>query len=109
VSRVREKAQTLKDVPVDEAGLDSSVSALYHAYANNSIFLTRDLEAHLRALWSESLAALRGERLSKAQVERIVAGIGQVEEQMRRDLLIDELTNEQRRLQGAGGPDAAAP
>lgn len=99
VSKVREKAQTLRDVPVDEAGLDSSVSALYRAYANNSIFLTRDLEADLRALWSESLAALRGERLTKQQVEAIVAGISRIEEQMRRDLLIDELTNEQRRLQ----------
>ncbi len=107
VSQVREKAQSLKGAAIDEAGLDSSVSALYRAYAHNSIFLTRDLESDLRALWSDSLSALRGERLSREDVERIVAGIGRVEEQMRRDLLIDELTQEQRRLQGEAEPAPA--
>jgi hypothetical protein len=99
VSRVREKAQTGKNASIDEAGLDSSVSALYHAYANNSIFLTRDLESQLKGLWSDSLSALRSDRLSKEDAQRIVAGIARIEDQMRRDLLIDELTNEQRRLQ----------
>ena len=108
VSLVREKAQTMKGSAIDETGLDSSVSALYKAYAHNSIFLTRDLESDLRALWADSLTALRGERLTKEQVEKIVENIGRIEEQMRRDLLIDELTNEQRRLQAASAEPVPA-
>ena len=106
VSHVREKTQTLRGASVDEAGLDNSVSALYRSYADNSIFLTKDLQARLRELWSVSLTAIRGERVSKADVEKIVAGIARIEEQMRRDLLIDELTNEQRLLQAQ--PEATA-
>ena len=105
VSEVREKAQTLRGASVDEAGLDSSVSALYRSYANNSIFLTRDLEQRLRDLWAHSLTVLRGDRVSKADAEKIVEGIAGIEQQMRRDLLIDELTNEQGLLQQ---PEAAA-
>jgi hypothetical protein len=105
VSAVREKAQTMRGATVDEAGLDSSVSALYRSYANNSIFLTRDLESRLRNLWSHSLLVLRGERVSKADAEKIVAGIAAIEEQMRRDLLIDELAADQKLLQ----QPAAAP
>jgi hypothetical protein len=99
VSQVREKAQTLRGASVDEAGLDNSVSALYRSYANNSIFLTRDLEQRLRDLWAHSLTVLRGDRVSKADAEKIVEGITGIEEQMRRDLLIDELTAEQKLLQ----------
>lgn len=99
VSEVREKAQTVRGAPVDEAGLDTSVSALYRSYANNSIFLTRDLEQRLRDLWSHSLLVLRGERVSKADAEKIIAGIAEIEAQMRRDLLIDELTADQKLLQ----------
>jgi hypothetical protein len=105
VSQVREKAQTVRGAPVDEAALDTSVSALYRSYANNSIFLSRDLEQRLRDLWALSLSILRGEHVSKADVEKIVEGIARIEAQMRRDLLIDELTNEQGLLQQA----AAAP
>jgi hypothetical protein len=105
VSQVREKAQTVRGAPVDEAALDTSVSALYRSYANNSIFLSRDLEQRLRDLWALSLSILRGERVSKADVEKIVEGIARIEAQMRRDLLIDELTNEQGLLQ----QPAAAP
>lgn len=99
VSQVREKAQTVRGIPVDEAGLDTSVSALYRSYANNSIFLTRDLEQRLRDLWTHSLVVLRGERVSKADAEKIVAGIAGIEAQMRRDLLIDELSAQQKLLQ----------
>ena len=99
VSQVREKAQTLRGASVDEAGLDSSVSALYRSYANNSIFLTRDLEQRLHDLWAHSLTVLRGDRVSKADAEKIVEGIVRIEEQMRRDLLIDELTADQKLLQ----------
>jgi hypothetical protein len=99
VSQVREKAQSVRGAPVDEAGLDTSVSALYRSYANNSIFLTRDLEQRLRDLWSHSLLVLRGERVSKADAEKIIAGIAEIEAQMRRDLLIDELTADQKLLQ----------
>ncbi|HMA29989.1 MAG TPA: hypothetical protein VKS23_09000 [Thermoanaerobaculia bacterium] len=99
VSQVREKAQTIRGASVDEAGLDNSVSALYRSYANNSIFLTRDLEQRLRDLWAHSLTVLRGDRVSKADAEKIVEGITGIEEQMRRDLLIDELTAEQKLLQ----------
>jgi hypothetical protein len=106
VSQVREKAQTVRGTPVDEAGLDTSVSALYRSYANNSIFLTRPLEQRLRDLWSQSLVVLRGERVSKADAEKIVAAIAAIEEQMRRDLLIDELTAETRLLQPATPPQA---
>ena len=106
VSQVREKAQTLRGAPVDEAALDTSVSALYRSYANNSIFLSRDPEKRLRDLWAHSLSILRGDRVSKADAEKIVEGIARIEEQMRRDLLIDELTNEQRLLQQpATAPD----
>ncbi len=90
---------------MDEAGLDTSVSALYRSYANNSIFLTRDLEQRLRDLWTHSLTILRGDKVSKADAEKIVEGIARIEEQMRRDLLIDELTAEQKLLQ----QPAAAP
>ena len=99
VSQVREKAQTSRGASVDEAGLDSSVSALYRSYANNSIFLTRDLEQRLHDLWAHSLTVLRGDRVSKADAEKIVEGIARIEEQMRRDLLIDELTADQKLLQ----------
>ena len=99
VSEVREKAQAVRGVAVDEAGLDTSVSALYRSYANNSIFLTRDLEKRLRDLWSHSLLVLRGDRVSKADAEKIIAGIAEIEAQMRRDLLIDELTADQKLLQ----------
>jgi hypothetical protein len=99
VSQVREKAQTVRGASVDEAALDTSVSALYRSYANNSIFLSRDLEQRLRDLWAHSLSILRGDRVSKADAEKIVEGIARIEEQMRRDLLIDELTNQQRILQ----------
>lgn len=99
VSQVREKAQTSRGASVDEAGLDTSVSALYHSYANNSIFLTRDLEQRLHDLWAHSLTVLRGDRVSKADAEKIVEGIARIEEQMRRDLLIDELTADQKLLQ----------
>ncbi len=105
VSEVREKAQTLRGASVDEAGLDSSVSALYRSYANNSIFLTRDLEQRLQDLWAHSLTVLRGDRVSKADAEKIVEGIAGIEKQMRRDLLIDELTADQKLLQ----EPAAAP
>jgi hypothetical protein len=105
VSQVREKAQTLRGASVDEAGLDTSVSALYHSYANNSIFLTRDLEQRLRDLWTHTLTVLRGDKVSKADAEKIVEGIAGIEQQMRRDLLIDELTAEQKLLQ----QPAAAP
>jgi hypothetical protein len=99
VSEVREKAQTLRGASVDEAGLDSSVSALYRSYANNSIFLTRDLEQRLHDLWAHSLTVLRGDRVSKADAEKIVEGITGIEQQMRRDLLIDELTAQQKLLE----------
>src|SRR5512143_373219 len=99
VSQVREKAQTVRGASVDEAALDTSVSALYRSYANNSIFLSRDLEQRLRDLWAHSLSILRGDRVSKADAEKIVEGIARIEEQMRRDLLIDELTAEQKLLQ----------
>jgi hypothetical protein len=105
VSQVREKAQTVRGAPVDEAALDTSVSALYRSYANNSIFLSRDLDQRLRELWAHSLSILRGDKVSKADVEKIVEGIARIEAQMRRDLLIDELTNEQGLLQ----QPAAAP
>src|SRR5512140_2050916 len=105
VSEVREKAQTLRGTSVDEAALDTSVSALYRSYANNSIFLSRDLDQRLRGLWSHSLTVLRGDRVSKADAEKIVEGIAGIEQQMRRDLLIDELTKEQGLLQQ---PEAAA-
>jgi hypothetical protein len=98
---VKEKAQTAHGARVEEAGLDGSVSALYHSYANNSIFLTRDLQQRLASLWGVSLAAIRGESVSKADVERILKGIEDVEAQMRRDLLIDELTKEEGLLQPA--------
>ena len=104
VSQVREKAQTLRGASVDEAGLDTSVSALYHSYANNSIFLTRDLEQRLRDLWAHSLTILRGDKVSKADAEKIVEGITRIEEQMRRDLLIDELTADQKLLQQPVAP-----
>ena len=104
VSQVREKAQTLRGASVDEAGLDTSVSALYRSYANNSIFLTRDLEQRLRDLWTHSLTILRGDKVSKADAEKIVEGIARIEEQMRRDLLIDELAAQQKLLQQ---PEAA--
>lgn len=104
VSQVREKAQTLRGASVDEAGLDTSVSALYRSYANNSIFLTRDLEQRLRDLWAHSLMILRGDKVSKEDAEKIVEGIARIEEQMRRDLLIDELTAQQKLLQQ---PEAA--
>ncbi len=99
VSQVREKAQTARGTPVDEAALDTSVSALYRSYANNSIFLSRDLDQRLRELWAHSLSILRGDKVSKADAEKIVEGIARIEAQMRRDLLIDELTNEQGLLQ----------
>ncbi len=99
VSEVREKAQTLRGASVDEAALDTSVSALYRSYANNSIFLSRDLDQRLRGLWAQSLTVLRGDRVTKADAEKIVEGIAGIEQQMRRDLLIDELTNEQGLLQ----------
>lgn len=105
VSQVREKAQTLRGTSVDEAALDTSVSALYRSYANNSIFLSRDLDQRLRELWAHSLSILRGDKVSKADAEKIVEGIARIEAQMRRDLLIDELTNEQGLLQ----QPAAAP
>jgi hypothetical protein len=106
VSQVREKAQTLRGAPVDEAALDTSVSALYRSYANNSIFLTRDLEQRLRDLWAHSLTVLRGDKVSKADAEKIIEGIARIEEQMRRDLLIDELTADQKLLQQpAAAPD----
>jgi hypothetical protein len=90
---------------VDEAALDTSVSALYRSYANNSIFLSRDLDQRLRDLWAHSLTILRSDKVSKADAEKIVEGIARIEAQMRRDLLIDELTNEQGLLQ----QPAAAP
>jgi hypothetical protein len=99
VSEVREKAQTLRGASVDEAGLDSSVGALYRSYANNSIFLTRDLEQRLHDLWAHSLTVLRGDRVSKADAEKIVESITGIEQQMRRDLLIDELTAQQKLLE----------
>jgi hypothetical protein len=105
VSQVREKAQTLRGASVDEAALDTSVSALYRSYANNSIFLSRDLDQRLRDLWAHSLTILRSDKVSKADAEKIVEGIARIEAQMRRDLLIDELTNEQGLLQ----QPAAAP
>lgn len=109
VVRVKEKAQTARGAAVAEAALDSSVSALYHSYANNSIFLTRDLEKRLRSLWSDSLAAIRGETVSKSDIDRIMGGIVEIEAQMRRDLLIDELTNEQGLLRSAETPTPVPP
>jgi len=105
VIQVKEKAQTARGAAAAEAALDSSVSALYRSYANNSIFLTRDLEKRLRGLWGDSLAAIRGDTVSKADIDRILSGIADVEAQMRRDLLIDELSNDEGLLRTA----AAAP
>lgn len=109
VVHVREKAQTARGAAVAEAALDSSVSALYRSYANNSIFLTRDLEKRLRSLWSDSLTAIRGETVSKSDIDKIMSGIVDIEAQMRRDLLIDELTNEQGLLRSAATPAPAPP
>jgi len=91
---VKDKAEVAEG-PTGEVGLDDSVSALYHSYANNSIFLTRELQNRLGELWKSSMTALRSDTVSKADVQKIVEGIAAVEMQMRRDLLIDELTMQQ--------------
>jgi len=104
---VKDKAQVAAG-PAEEAGLDGSVSTLYHSYANNSIFLTRDLEDRLTDLWRSSMSALRNDTISKADVEKIVKAIADVETQMRRDLLIDELTTQQGLLQPAVSPSPSA-
>jgi hypothetical protein len=79
---------------IEDAGLDSSVEALYHSYANNSIFLTRELEDRLTDLWRSSLTVLRNDKITKTDKAEIVKAIAAVEAQMRRDLLIDELTQQ---------------
>ena len=94
--------------PIEDAGLDNSVSTLYHSYANNSIFLTRELEERLTDLWRSSMSALRSDRISKADREQIVKAIDAVEAQMRRDLLIDELTMQQKLIEPAAEAPAAA-
>ena len=89
-------------------GLDTSVGELYHSYANNSIFLTRELESGLHDLWRDCMSALRTDKLSKAEVDKITDGIDKVELQMRRDLLIDELTIQQRLIEPAETPAVPA-
>jgi hypothetical protein len=100
VVAVKDKAES------DEAALDDAVAALYHSYANNSIFLTRELEDRLTDLWRSSLSVLRNDKITKADKAEIVKAIAAVETQMRRDLLIDELTIQQKLIEPAA---AAAP
>jgi len=100
---VKDKAEIAVG-PIEDAGLDDSVSALYHSYANNSIFLTRALEDRLGELWRTSMVAVRSDSVSKDDKEKIVQAIAAVEAQMRRDLLIDELTMQQAMIQGTAAP-----
>ena len=109
VISVKEKAQTARGAAAAEAALDGSVSALYRSYANNSIFLSRDLEKRLRGLWGDSLMAIRGETVSKGDIDKIMSGIAEIEAQMRRDLLIDELMNDGGLLRAAEPPATAPP
>ena len=105
---VKDKAEIAVG-PTAEGGLDDSVSLLYHSYANNSIFLTRELEERLSELWKSSMTALRSDTVSKTDVEKIVKGIAEVEAQMRRDLLIDELTMQQGMSATAAAAASATP
>jgi hypothetical protein len=105
---VKDKADTAVG-PTAEAALDSSVEALYHSYANNSIFLTKELEDRLTELWRSSLAALRSDKITKADKEEIVKAIAAVEAQMRRDLLIDELTMQQKLIEPVETQASPAP
>jgi hypothetical protein len=100
---VKDKAEIAVG-PTEDAGLDDSVSALYHSYANNSIFLTRELEDRLGELWRTSMIAVRSDRISQADKEKIVQAIAAVEAQMRRDLLIDELTMQEGIAQPTAAP-----
>lgn len=72
-----------------DAKLEDPIAALQRSYADSSIFLSRPLLAQLSTLWQKSISQLRQDHIADKQLEDFNAAVMEVENQMRKDLLID--------------------
>jgi hypothetical protein len=86
---LQERVNAAANSSATDAKLEDPIAALQKSYAESSIFLSRTLLERLGALWQQSVAQLRQDRIDDKELEQFNAAVLEVENQMRRDLLID--------------------
>ena len=86
---LQERVNDAANSSAADVKLEDPALALQRSYSESSIFLSRPLLAQLDSLWQQSVSQLRHDHIDDKELEQFKAAVAEVENQMRRDLLID--------------------